>query len=292
MTRYKKDSFTIDDARLYQDDGLFMPEVGPWATTKHRKIGYYCALFAGSMKKKWHCRVYLDLFAGAGKSRIENSSDVIPGSPLLALSIKDPFDQYIFCEQDQESLTALTERVNLFYPDRRCHFIPGDTNEVINRAIKCIPIFSPTFKGLTFCLVDPFKCGQINFATLKTIAESIYVDFLILIPSYMDINRNERVYAPASSDCLDKYLGTDTWRNKWSLRTRERKFGLFIAEELCLQMKELGYIYEGLEDLELVRMETGKNLPLYHLAFFSRNPLGLKFWRKTMKSTEAQQTLW
>ena len=42
----------IDDPMLSEDDGLLLPEVGPWATTKHRKIGYHSSLFAASMKKK------------------------------------------------------------------------------------------------------------------------------------------------------------------------------------------------------------------------------------------------
>ena len=117
----------IDDDSFHKEDGLFTPVVGAWSATKHRKLGYYCALFAGSMKKKWQCRIYLDLFAGAGKSRIRGKNDVIPGSPLLALSIKDPFDQYIFCEKDERSLKALEERVRVYFPKHRCHFILGDS---------------------------------------------------------------------------------------------------------------------------------------------------------------------
>lgn len=71
-----------DDPRLCEDDGFLLPEVGPWATTKHRKISFYSSLFASSMKKKWDCRVYVDLFAGAGKCRLRDSAKTVPGLPL------------------------------------------------------------------------------------------------------------------------------------------------------------------------------------------------------------------
>ncbi len=67
-------------------------------------------------------------------------------------------------------------------------------------------------------------------------------------------------------------------------------FGYFIAHEFCLQMKELGYLYEAPSDLELIRGEN--NQPLYYLAFFSKHELGLKFWRETVMNTEPQKRLW
>ena len=42
--------------------------------------------------------------------------------------------------------------------------------------------------------------------------------------------------------------------------------------------------------MKLVR-STDKNLPLYHLAFFSRHPLGQKLWREAVKSSNPQRDL-
>ena len=53
--------------KLCEDDKLLMPEVRIWAKNKYEKIGYYADLFASSMKRKWDCRVYLDLFSCAAK---------------------------------------------------------------------------------------------------------------------------------------------------------------------------------------------------------------------------------
>lgn len=55
-------------------------------------------------------------------------------------------------------------------------------------------------------------------------------------------------------------------------------------------MKDLGFLYDGLADMKLMR-STDRNLPLYHLALFSRNDLGLKLWKEAMKSSNPQRKL-
>ena len=70
-----------------EDDGLLSPEIGAWAEYKYRLVWNYATMFATSMKDKWDARVYIDLFAGAGRAKIENTSQIVPASPLLALDI-------------------------------------------------------------------------------------------------------------------------------------------------------------------------------------------------------------
>jgi hypothetical protein len=54
-------------------------------------------------------------------------------------------------------------------------------------------------------------------------------------------------------------------------------------------MKRLGFKYDGLADMKLMR--GAKNVPLYHLAFFSRHDLGMKLWREAVKSSDPQRNL-
>jgi three-Cys-motif partner protein len=183
--------------------------------------------------------------------------------------------------------------VRQYFPEKKCSFILGDTNQSLEQLFNAIPKFTKDFKGLTLCFVDPYCIGDLDFNTLRQIAERLYVDFLVLIPTFTDINRNERIYTQANNHSLDKFLGITKWRDAWANpHRRQRKFGIFIAEQFCLQMQNLGYLYESFGDLELVSMESGKNLPLYHLGFFSRNQLGLRFWRETSKNTNKQLRLW
>lgn len=52
-------------------------------------------------------------------------------------------------------------------------------------------------------------------------------------------------------------------------------------------MRTMGYIYSGTEETVQIR-STEKNLPLYHLAFFSRHKLGEKFWKEAKKYSNDQ----
>lgn len=83
-------------------DGLLYNEVGAWTEEKHRLVAYYAAEFSGAMKGKFQKRVYIELYAGAGYSRIRDTDRIIPGSPINALTLKEPFDKYIFCEENAQ----------------------------------------------------------------------------------------------------------------------------------------------------------------------------------------------
>ena len=80
-----------------------MPEIGSWGEEKYCLVRNYAQIFASSMKDKWHCRVYIDLFSGAGRAKIKDTGKIVDGSPLIALGIENPFDRYIFCEQNPEN---------------------------------------------------------------------------------------------------------------------------------------------------------------------------------------------
>lgn len=104
------------------------PEVGEWGEEKYQLVRCYAQIFARSMKHDWESRVYIDLFAGAGRAILADSRRIVQSSPLLALGIDDPFDRYIFCEIDDDKLLALRKRVQKDYPSRNVRFVPGDSN--------------------------------------------------------------------------------------------------------------------------------------------------------------------
>src|SRR5205823_4212656 len=117
------------------------------------------------------------------------------------------------------------------------------------------------------------------------------LDFLILIPTFMDANRNPEVYKSPDNKTVDEYLGVKDWRKAWEQRKAPwEKFGVFVLDQFRGQMETLEFKYEGLDDIVEVRSDQ-KNLPLYHLAFFSRHPLGHDFWKKAKKSSDPQKRL-
>ncbi len=270
-----------------KDDGLYTPQVGAWAEDKYRLIGNYAAMFATSMKKKWECRIYIDIFAGPGRARIENTNRIIPASPILALNIDDQFDTYIFCESDKAKADALKERVSKSYPGAKVRFLYGNTNDLTQDILREIPQANRQFKVLCFCFVDPYSLRNLDFNTIRALSAR-FMDFLVLIPSYMDGNRNIAHYLNTQNTVVDQFLGDPDWRKHWQQTEKQGEdFATFLVDQFGKQMSSMGYLYPGIQDTKLIR-SVEKNLPLYHLCFFSRNKLGHQFWKQVRKYSQDQ----
>ena len=204
---------SVKDTEL-TDDGLFTPDVGSWGEQKYSLVQNYAQMFTASMKGKWNCRVYIDLFAGSGRARIRDSGRIVNASPLLALDIKSRFDKYIFCEENSIKIGALKERVSKAYPDVDPMFIHGDANKVVDQVLQEIPQHRPDFRVLSFCFADPYKLDNLKFETIRALAKK-YMDFLILIPTGMDAHRNISYYIRPENRKVDAFLGTSSWRDDW-----------------------------------------------------------------------------
>jgi hypothetical protein len=84
------------------------------------------------------------------------------------------------------------------------------------------------------------------------------------------------------------FLGTDTWRKAWVEAQKSRiPFPTFLAHQFTAQMGTLRYIPPPLYTMKEVRSDDN-NLPLYHLALFSRNPRAYEFWDDVLKYSTDQ----
>lgn len=270
-----------------EDDGLYCgrKEAGKWAEEKHLVVSLYAKLFATGMKEKWDERVYIELYAGAGYSRIQDTAGVIVGSPIHALTLEHPFDKYIFCEEDPKSLEALKARVKRTAPSARVAYIPGDCNSHVDDILAAIPAHSKHHRVLSLCFVDPYDIG-IKFETLRRLSVK-YVDFLVLLALYMDANRNPDNYAKEESMKIDEFLGSGDWRGRWKAAQESRvPFPRFLAEEFSKSMEMLEYEPRPFYKMRKVRMP--QNVPLYSLALFSRHPLAYSFWDQVLKYSTPQ----
>lgn len=169
------------------DDGLICPEVGGWAEDKHRLVSLYATLFSSGMKDKWDQRVYLELHAGAGYARVRGTTQLIVGSPLRALTLNDPFDRYIFCEEEPRKISALKKRAARHGPGLPVQYVEGDCSVRTSDIINAIPRGSKEKTVLTLCFADPFDIS-LKFRTLQELADARYVDFLITLALGMDAN--------------------------------------------------------------------------------------------------------
>lgn len=270
------------------DDGLPTPEVGEWGEEKYRLIQLYAKLFATSMKGKWDCLVYIDLFAASGRSQVRGTNKIIPASPLQALEIPDRFNQYIFCEQDETLITALKKRVVRDYVEVDARFIHGDSNSSVDRIIKELPQHGKQKKVLSFCFADPSRLKDLRFSTIQQLS-SHFMDFLILIPTGMDATCNvPHNYIRPEDKTVDEFVGTSEWRKAWQNPDSQRMgFDVFLTKFYAQRMEKLGYRAHADEQTQLIRA-TDKHLPIYRLAFFSRHELGERFWKEVRKYATPQ----
>lgn len=272
-----------------QPDGLPYNDVGLWTEEKHRLVAYYAAQFSGGMKEKFQKRVYIELYAGAGYSRIRDTDRVIPGSPINALSLKDPFDKYIFCEADAEKRAALQVRVLRHAPNADVTIVPGDCDANVAAIAAAIPRYSKTNKVLSLCFVDPNDIG-IKFATLQTLGAKRMVDFVVLLALYMDALRAEQQYVKNPSK-INQLLGADSWQNRWrDAKQKGTDFPHFIAEEFASSMAGMDYIPPPFYSMRKI-FYYEKNYPLYAVGLFSRHPLAYKLWDDALKYTDDQLDL-
>lgn len=88
---------------------------------------------------------------------------------------------------------------------------------------------------------------------------------------------------------IDEFLGLIDWRERWRLAERTgAKLPRFLADEYSGQMEKLEYLRQAWGRMKQVRSDE-KNLPVYHLALFSRHPLAYKYWDEVLKYSSDQQ---
>jgi three-Cys-motif partner protein len=266
-----------------QDDGLIKADVGSWAEEKYRLLWNYDTLFSSGMKKKWDQRVYVDLFSGSGVSKLKDSKHLFYGSPMLAIKVPNPFDKYVFCDDDPERIDALRIRSKNSSPDANALFIIGNCNEKASEVLRALP---KDEKTLTLCVVDPYNLDGIRFETFKLLAQR-RTDFFVLLMD-MDATMNRSQYIEPSSERISKVLGDKEWREKW--RAEERQgvgFTKFVFKAFSTRMTSIGYL--PTPDMKPIR--NNKNSVIYHLALFSKHETAHKFWDEANRYGSDQRPL-
>ncbi len=248
-----------------EDDGLHIPEVGDWSAHKHHFLWRYIDAFTVSMKEKWKLH-YVDLYAGAGITKLKNSGKLEWGSPLLALQAPKPFHHLHLCEKNRQCFEALSQRVARFGTNVTLY--NRDANTVIRQIVDSLPSDS-----LSLAFLDPYGLNP-TFEALSLLGTK-RVDLIIYFPDKIDIARNIREYYYGNTQSkLDKYLGMGSaWRKEVD-KASSSKWPEIIRSLYFERIGTLGYSIFDAERIE------GRKIPLYQLVFCSKNPMGGRLWRR------------
>jgi three-Cys-motif partner protein len=280
--------------RRVASDGLPARVSGPWTREKLIYVSKYAGAFMTSMApkrtaQKWVELVYIDLLCGPGLGIERESGNQFDGSPLRALNINPPFDRLFFSDLSNRNVDALRRRIS---PNdlNRVTLQSGDCNEVAKRVVKALPTRS---LGLAFIDPEGFEVAFSLFEILSTRR----IDVLFLFPSGIGIRRNLAKFARRAHSPMDRLWGDRSWRELPPAKLAAGR-RLDSDEALSLdrpwvlafrtKMAGLGFIYQDEAD---PCFTNEKNVPMYHLLFFSKHPAGLTLWRGIKKISPSGQRL-
>ncbi|TWU62368.1 hypothetical protein V7x_40970 [Crateriforma conspicua] len=270
------------------NDGLPTRESGSWAAEKLFAWNRYIEITTTAMvgNPKWPGGVnYVDLFCGPGVCSVRGSKERFPGSPLIAANAPKPFSKILLCELDGASADACCQRMDAS-PAAGCYrMFRGDCNQVVADIANELPA-----NGLTLAFLDPTGL-HVHMETVVALSGRGAVDLLILFPDSIDIIRNDRAYYFDNVESnLDKVLGKGLeWRTKKQAAegmdaSRLRKLYATIYQEQLTRLAGYGFFDE--------LVIKGPSGPLYRLVYASKNSMGVKFWRESVKrNLGGQRTL-
>lgn len=278
-----KNSFS--PIQIVPEDGFPIMEVGNWAQKKYKLVGKYCDIFTRAMHNKWNL-IYLDLFSGPGYVRNRDSSHIFKNSALIAASLENNFDHYLLNDFSKDNSDALERRFQKHAPDLSFTVFNQDANENIEKVLSQIPDFRNGKGDLIFCFLDPFSLN-LNFDTVKILSR-YQTDFLILHALQMDAKRNLIPYYKEGNERVARFTGNPYWRDDFTQNGyTDRDFARFLADQYDQSMRRLGYSPADNKE----RIENSIGMGIYYLAFYSKHPLGLEFFKKISKGNSDQLEL-
>lgn len=272
--------------------------VGPWARQKLDGLEAYLHAYTIALKKQSFELIYIDAFAGAGRSRVRDAwagadeedlqllddefvrseEQFIEGSPHRALALEHPFTNYYFFDADA-GRAALLEGLRAEYPGRRINVQVGDANALIQKLIP--QIVGRNTKGVAF--LDPYG-PHLDWRTVAALGATRKFEVIINFPLGMAINRLIKRSGDIPENWragLNSCFGGSDW-DDLVFAERTDLFGDTTRHKVDDAAKRLLDYYVGrLKTLfghaatpSVVRNTRG--VPIYYMLWAGPHPLGHK----------------
>lgn len=247
--------------------------IGYWSEIKLDIVKEYAAAYstilAAQQKPRLH-HVYIDAFAGAGVHLSKTTNEAVLGSPLNALSINPPFQEYHLIDLDGNKIDTL---MSIIGDHTNVHPYTGDCNKILLNNVFPQVKYEDYRRGL--CLLDPYGL-HLNWEVVQKAGEMKSVEIFLNFP-IMDMNRNalwknpERATAPGIKR-MNAFWGDDSWRSI-AYSTERNLFGepekednATIVKAYRERLKRIaGFSYVP----EPIPMRNTKGAEVYYLFFAS-----------------------
>ncbi len=178
--------------------------------------------------------VYLDVMAGPGLCKMEDTGEEFPGSPFVAL--EHDFSEYILIEDNPGLAEALKQRISTHPKARRVKIIPERWVGVVESGRLKFDTYT-----LVVAFVDPTGISQVPIAAMRKLAANPKIDLLVTIQHRLGIVWNTPQYWKSKSGqtALDEFLGDQSWHN-WENR-EPAEFGRLAVEHFCNSLEKDGF---------------------------------------------------
>ncbi len=270
---------------------------GHWSDEKLAALKAYMQSYCTVLKKSRFELVYIDAFAGSGRTEVEaniseesnglfddpavleEDSNYRHGSPLLALECEPPFSRFIFIDQNEESLIELQKQV---FESGKLHgrptsFVPGDANDILQKIAA-----ADWIKQRAVAFLDPFAL-HVTWATIKAIAKTQAIDMWLLFPA-MAVNRmlpRSGIVPETWAKRLTETFGSESWREVFYRQEQEDLFGeTNITKTPKVFSKLSEYVtgrlrseFAGVHEQPLI-LRNSSGAPIFLLCFACGNPTG------------------
>jgi three-Cys-motif partner protein len=276
--------------------------VGPWAREKLDALARYLDFYTKVLKNQPWRTIYVDGFAGGGRARIRkdaapadeviplfdletdvdaDQTELIDGSPRIALNVANPFSRYVFIENDPKRCAELEAVRREFEGAREIDILPMGAAEGIEW-VTARPIARSSHRGVAF--LDPFG-AHLEWASIQKLADTGIFEVVVNFALSMAIQRmlpNSGEIPDGWAKTLDAYFGSRAWFDEVY---RERSRGLFnsggyekredYAERLLqLYRARLKAAFGHVSTPRLIR--NLKGAPLYYLLWAGPHSKGLQ----------------
>lgn len=156
--------------------------------------------------------LYIDAFAGAGVHISKRTGDFVKGSPLNALLLKPPFQEYHLIDLDKDKVHLL-KSMAATYPGMNVHIHEGNCNEILLRDVFPHARYEDYKRAL--CLLDPYGL-HLNWEVLLTAGQMKSIEVFLNFP-VADMNRNVLWRNPdkveqEQADRMTAFWGDASWR--------------------------------------------------------------------------------
>lgn len=264
---------------IFDDDGLPLDEVGPWAKEKHERLRQYIDI-TREVRRKFvegpGGATYIDLYCGSGRSFIRDTAEKIDGSPLVAgKSAQEsgvPFSKVYLADASEDLCRAAAKR--LATVGVKAETFVGPAEQTAGQIVERLNL-----QGLHFAFLDPFNLQDLPFSVFETFRKLKRIDLLIHV-SAQDLQRNLPGYIRVGDRRLDKFV--PGWRAAIDTKRPQIVVRAAILEYWTKKMQAMGL--PPAKHAELIS-GAARNQRLYWLVLAARHDLARQLWNKIRSPT-------